>query len=325
MNIDIQKNISLAPYTTFRIGGPAKFFVEIKNENDLMESLVWAKDNNQKIFFLGGGSNLLVSDRGFAGLVLKIQNGGYEILNDLNKAKSGENIEVFCGAGAGLAGLALELAKKNLSGLEWSVGIPRATVGGSIKGNAGAFGVAMSDSIEAVKVFDLEKKEFKKFNREECQFVYRDSIFKKKEKYLIWGAILKFEEKDPNYIQNLIDKSVQHRKNSYPKFPSAGSVFKNTAQIEVVEKHNVEIAENARRRGVVNEDGKIPIGFLIEQFGLMGKQIGGAKVSEEHGNFIINTGQATAEDVIILISLIKQKIRDNYGVQLEEELQMVGF
>ncbi len=325
MSIQIRENVPLAQYTTFKIGGPARFFAEVDDEQEMKEAVKWAKENKQKIFVLGGGSNLLISDNGFAGLVIKINNVNFEIIDDVSSKKIGEIVKVSCGAGVSLAGLALELAKSELSGLEWAVGIPRATVGGAVRGNAGAFDVTMSDLVEKVRFFDFEKEDFSEFDKDKCEFDYRESIFKKKENYLIWEVNLNFEKREESFIQELIEKSIMHRKNSYPKFPSAGSVFKNTAQIEVVEKNDAEVAKNARRQGVVSKEGKIPIGFLIEQFGLKGKQIGGAKVSEEHGNFIVNTGDATAEDVIILISLIKQKIRDNYGVQLEEEIQMVGF
>lgn len=325
MSIEIRKKVPLASYTTFKIGGPAEFFAEIKDKDDLLNSLSWARKNNQKVFILGGGSNLLISDQGISGLVLFLKKNDYKILDKTSEKKIGDKIRISAGAGVMLSGLALKLAENDLSGLEWSVGIPRATVGGSVRGNAGAFGVSMGDLVCEVEVFDLDKEEFKTFYFEDCQFAYRESVFKKDKKYLIWNVILKMKRKNKAEIEKLIEKSIQHRKNSYPKFPSAGSVFKNTAQIETVRQHDFEVAREAEESGAVSENGIVPSGFLIERFGLKGKKIGGAKVSERHANFIINTGNATAENVIILMSLIKQKIRDNYGVQLEEEIELVGF
>ena len=325
MSVEIRKKVPLAPYTTFKIGGPAEFFAEIKDKNDLLDSFKWAKENSQNIFILGGGSNLLISDRGISGLVLFFKKNDYKILDKTSEKKIGDKVKVSADAGVMLSGLALKLAENELSGLEWSVGIPRATVGGSVRGNAGAFGVTMGDLVYEVEVFDLNKEEFKTFHFQDCQFAYRESVFKKDKKYLIWSVVLKMEKKNKVEIKKKIEKSIQHRKNGYPKFPSAGSVFKNTAQIETVRKYNPEVAREAEESGAVNENRIIPSGFLIERFGLKGKKIGGAKVSEQHANFIINTGNATAENVIILMSLIKQKIRDNYGVQLEEEIELVGF
>ena len=320
MSINILKNVLLAPYTTFKIGGPAKFFVEVSTKVDLEEALQWARNNKQNLFILGGGSNLLISDKGFDGLIIRINNKKYKIV------KQAKNfVDITCGSGVGLAGLALRMTKENLSGLEWSVGIPRATVGGAVRGNAEAFGVAMNDLIQEVEIFDLKKRKFKRFDNTKCQFHYRESIFKKNKDYLIWSATLRLAKQKKEIIEKLIRKSIEHRKNNYPKLSNAGSVFKNTIPFKELKKHNKEVADYAIKNRIVSRLGNVSAGFLIDYFGLKGKQIGGAKISEEHGNFIVNTGNATAEDVIILISLIKQKIRDNFGIQLEEEIQLIGF
>lgn len=323
MNIDIQKNISLAPYTTFKIGGPVKFFVEVCDKNKLVDALQWAKDNRLEIFVLGGGSNLLVSDKGFDGLIIRVHNTKYEIQNNFDDNE--DYVSIKCGAGVNLSALALDLSKNNLSGLEWSVGIPRATVGGAIRGNAEAFNVAIGDLVREVEVFNIIENKFKFLDKDECKFDYRESIFKKNKDYLIWSAILKLKKANRNAIDNLIKKSIDHRQKKYPKMPNAGSVFKNTISFEELKKHNKELADYILRSGIVSRLGNVATGFLIDELGLKGKKIGGAKISEKHANFIVNTGNATAEDIIMLMSLIKQKVRDNFGIQLEEEIQTIGF
>ncbi len=314
--IEIKENVNLAPYTTFKIGGPAKFFTIIKDdETDIVEALEYARKNNLNFFILGGGSNLLVSDKGFDGLVIKIQNTKYKI----------QNFELECGAGVNLAELALKMARENLSGLEWSVGIPGATVGGAIRGNAEAFGVSMNKLVKEVKIFDLQKNKFRILKNEDCKFDYRESIFKKKEEYLIWSAVLKLKKEKAEIVKKLIEKSIKHRRNNYPKMASAGSVFKNAVSLAELKKHNKEVADYIIANGIVSRLGNVATGFLIDYLGLKGKKIGGAQISKKHGNFIINAGDATAEDVVMLMSLIKQKVRNNLGVQLEEEVQLVGF
>lgn len=319
--LDIQKNISLAKYTTFRIGGPAKFFAEIKTKDDLIDAVKWSKENNEKIFILGGGSNVLFNDKGFDGLVIYMANRDFEILKNENSSSA----KVLCGAGTRLSVFALKLAGKSLSGLEWAVGIPGATVAGAIRGNAEALSGSMGSLVEEVEIFDLDSLEFKILKPEDCKFSYRESIFKEKRNYLIWGATLIFKKEEKKIIDKLIANSINHRKSSYPSFPSAGSTFKNAISLEQLKERNKKIAQYALDNKIVNRLGNVGTGFLVDYLGLKGSQVGGAQISEKHGNFIVNTGNATAEDVIMLSSLIKQKVRDEIGVQLEEEIELVGF
>lgn len=315
MSIEIQKNVPLARYTTFRIGGPAKFFVVVKNEKELIEALDYAKENKLEYFILGGGSNVLVSDKGFDGLVIKIGNNDIKI----------EGEKMYCGAGATLA-RAFRLAVDNdLSGMEWMIGIPGATIGGSIRGNAEAFSVSMKDLVESVEVFDIDKNKFRLLKNNQCGFTYRSSIFKEKNNYLIWESVLKLKKEKKEIISSLIKKTLEHRNSNYPKFPSAGSIFKNSITFDEIKKHNKKLAEYATINGIVSRMGNVGSGFLIDYLDLKGKKIGGAMISEKHGNFIINTGGATAEDVVILISFIKQQVRGKLGIQLVEEVQYVGF
>jgi UDP-N-acetylmuramate dehydrogenase len=310
----IQRSVSLAPLTTFKIGGPAKFYVEVKSKEELSEAIEWAKENKEKFFILAGGSNVLVNDKGVDGLVMKMSNKNLQI--------KGERLD--CGAGASLAMAASLATKENLTGLEWAVGIPGATIGGAVKGNAEAFDVAMSNNVETVEVFNIKKLKFEILSNRECEFSYRSSIFKGNKDYIIWTAILRLKKEKPEIIQKLIQQSIDFRNKKYPKLPSAGSVFKNIP-VEVFKKENPLLFEKIMEEGKITRLDNIGAGLLIDQLGLKGKTIGGAKISLEHANHIVNTGKATAEDVIMLISFIKQQVRNRFKIQLQEEVQYLGF
>lgn len=307
--LNIKKNIPLAQFTTFRIGGPAKFFVEINTENELKEALNYANDQELRYFILGGGSNILVSDNGFDGLVIKI--------NFNNITQKGEEIKIE--SGAALGQVVAFCAEHGLSGMEWAAGIP-GTVGGAVRGNVGAYGKRMADAMLSVNVFEFTK-EVKSLSNQECGFSYRSSVFKKSSEFIIISSVLKLEKKDKEEIEKNMGEILTKRNSNQPKIlRCAGCFFINP----VVKNKNL-VAEFEREKNVVVKDNKIPAGWLVEKVGLKGKKIGGAMISNEHANFIINTGEAKANDVIILESLVKQQVRDKLGVQLMEEVQYVGF
>lgn len=319
MNIQekIQQNIPLAPLSTFKIGGPAKFFIEVKTKDDLAGAYEWAKKEKQKVYILGGGSNLLINDQGVDGLVLKFGN---------NKIKvKGERLD--CESGAILAQAVRLAVSHNLTGLEWAQGIPGATMGGSVRGNAGAFGFEIGEIVETAEVFNPEhsgkKKKFEVFSQRDCGFGYRESIFKASPGYLVWSVILRLKKERPEEINKKTDDYLAKRTKAQPRLPSAGCIFKNLNIRDLREANNY-MANLAQEEGVVKGE-KVGAGWLIDMAGLKGKTIGGAKVSLEHANFIINTGKATAEDVVILISYIKQQIRTKFKIQLQEEVQYLGF
>jgi len=235
---------------------------------------------------------------------------------NLNKLEY-KNNTVLVGAGLSLAHLLAESLDNNLRGLEFATGIP-GTVGGAIRGNAGTYGLAMSDVIKKVIYLD-EDYNIKEFNKEECNFKYRHSIFKEKEYYIL-EALLELEEGDTEESRKLIAERLEYRSNTQPQGFSAGCIFKNInfkdINIDDLKKKGVAIDKFSKFQ-------KIPVGYLIEEIGLKGKTIGGAQVSEKHGNYILNNNQASYDDIIILISYLKQQIRDKYGIQLEEEIQIV--
>ena len=283
----IQKNILLKNYTTFRIGGRARYFFAAGTKEKIIWAIKRAKEKKLPFFILGGGSNLLVSDEGFKGLIIKIQNTKYQILNT----------KIIAEAGTPLGQLVNIAAISGLSGLEWAVAIP-GTIGGAVFGNAGTPEGSMKDIIRKVEVLDVKDLSFKTYNSKECKFNYRSSIFKKKKNLVIISAELQLKKGDKNKIKEKIKKYLNRKKEKQPlNCPSAGSVFMN------------------------------PEGFfagkLIERAGLKGEKIGGAEISEKHANFIVNSGKASGQDVIKLINLIKKQVKKKFKVVLKEEIQFL--
>jgi UDP-N-acetylmuramate dehydrogenase len=307
--IKIQENVPLAPHTAFRIGGPAKFFVEVKSQEELEEAVLYAEKNNLWIFILGGGSNILVSDQGFSGLVIKI----------LIDSISAKETALECGAGVRLSEIVSLATRNNLSGLEWAAGIP-GTLGGAIRGNAGAFGGEIGSSMKSVKAFNLENKKTETLKKTECEFAYRDSIFRKNSSLVVVSATLELKKGSREEIEKRIQENIKKRIERQPQgVTSAGSFFENPI---VTSKEVIRRYEEDTGNEVVGY--RMSAGWLISDVGFLGKKIGGAKVSEKNGNFVVNLGDAKAEDVVMLASLIKQKVR-KLGVQLREEVKLVGF
>jgi UDP-N-acetylmuramate dehydrogenase len=312
MNIEISKNVPLAPQTTIKIGGNAKFFVEVATDEEIIAAVEYAQKNNLNIFILGGGSNVLISDQGFDGLVIKIKNSEIKIIDECS---------VICDAGVSLMHLVNFSVAENLSGLEWAAGIP-GTVGGAVRGNAGAFGGEMKNSIEEIKILDTNKTPLKieYCQNGECKFDYRNSIIKEKNTIILIAVKLNLEKALNQDGAKIVADIIAKRASKQPTNPSAGSFFKNPVitKGEIIEKfeHDMETKMHGD---------KLPAGWFIDDLGFKGKKIGGAQVSEKHANFIINASDASAEDIIILSSFLKQKVRDSYGVQLEEEVSRIGF
>lgn len=304
----IKKNFDLTPFTTFRIGGQAEFFVIVRNKEELLEAIKWAKVKRAPINILAGGSNILIVRKKIKGLVIKIAGENYSIKNNY----------LSCWAGTGLTKLAKISAAEGLTGMEWSFGIP-GSAGGAVRGNAGAYGLDMSSAVAEIEAYDLIKNQFVKINHQACGFSYRGSAFKKKKNLLIVQVKLKLAKGKPEQIKNLSRKNFNHRFETLPKDPSAGCVFKNLRYKDII-KQNKKLAEGLAAKGLVR-GGKIGAGYLIDQLGLKGEKAGGAEVSVKHANFIINTGKAKPKDVIKLINLIKRKIKHKYKIKFEEEIQ----
>ncbi len=308
--LEFKKNINLSALTTFKIGGPARYFCEIENLEHLKLAIIKAKELQKPYFVLGNGSNLLVSDEGFDGLIIKIKNSEIKINN------IGSHFEIIVDAGVLLPQLLAKCLEIGAFGLDWAIGIPGA-IGGSIFGNAGAYGHSIGELIEKVIAFNPISLEIKEFNKEECAFNYRDSIFKKNG-FIIVSAQFKLEKSDSEELKKKVLEYIEQRKNRIPNYPSAGCIFKNIP----VEK--VSTASLKKIPSEIIKGNKIPVGYLIEQCGLKGKKIGDAQISPMHANFIVNVGKASAKDVYQLIKLCKEKILEKYGIQIEEEIQYVG-
>jgi UDP-N-acetylmuramate dehydrogenase len=308
--LNIQEKITLAPYTSFNIGGNARFYVEVNSLEELKEVLQYAKEKNIKPYILGSGTDVLVSDKGFEGIIIKIK------MNEINIEKTILKAE----AGVPLIKAINVAADAGLSGAETLAGIP-GTVGGAVHGNAGAFGTEVGEYVNSVIAFDLLKSEAVSFNNSECEFGYRSSTFKKNKNLIILSVQFDLTIGKQAEIKQKIKETITKRAiKGLSVFKSVGSYFVNP----VVENEKL-LEEFAKDNGLPSKNGKIPAGWLIDYVGLRGKKIGGAMISEQHANYIINVGNATADDVVMLASFVKQQVRDQLGVQLEEEVNYIGF
>lgn len=308
--LNIQKNVLLAPLTTFHIGGEADYFVETNGATELAEVLEYAEKNNLPVCILGGGSNIIFPDKGFVGLVIRLCDSGMQI--------SGE--KVLAGAGVPLFDVVRAACDGGLAGIENLVGIP-GSLGGAIRGNAGAFGTAIGDRIVSVKVFTQNTGIIKEFKKDDCEFGYRTSVFKKNQGLIIISAEIKLALGDKDELKKIADETVAKREAKHPQNAKcAGSFFVNP-----IVKNEKLREEFEKDTGMSPKGDTLPAGWLIDHAGLRGKRIGGAMVSDRHPNYLVNTGNATAEDVMILASLIKTRVRDELNVRLQEEVQFVGF
>jgi UDP-N-acetylmuramate dehydrogenase len=316
--MEIKENIPLSQYTTLKIGGPARFFTEAGSEDEILGALNFAKEKGIPVFILGGGSNILVSDKGFDGLVIKTANCKLQIAN----------LQIICDSGCSLSKVVSESIEAGFAGLEWAAGIP-GTLGGAIRGNAGAFGSSISETVDSVKVIDTkkinadnqEKLRITNYELRDCGFSYRESIFKQNPNLIVLSVILSLKKGKREENEKKVKEIIRQRKEAQPfDFPSSGSFFKNP-----ICKNKELIEEYKKDTGKEAKDEVIPAGYIIDVLGLRGKKIGGAMVSQHHGNFLVNTGKATSEDFIILAAIIKTRVRNEYGIQLQEEVQRVGF
>jgi len=311
---DFQKNISLALLTTFKIGGPADYFFVAKIEEDLIDAVNFARQQKLPVFILGGGSNILVSDNGFRGLVVKIQNSKFKVV-DGERGRTVRNCQIKSGSGATLAELVGAATKTGLTGLEWAAGIP-GTLGGAVRGNAGAFGLDMSFVVGRVNAYGGEA--IKQYSNSQCVFGYRDSVFKHNNE-IILSADLALKKGEPEKIKQTIKNYLEQRRARQSWEPSAGSVFKNIQFDKLPKKFQDTVPTEKVKAG------KVAAAYFIESTGLKGHQIGQAQISPKHSNFIVNLGGAKASDVLNLIRLVKNKVKEKFGIELEEEIQYIEF
>ncbi|KUK49814.1 MAG: UDP-N-acetylenolpyruvoylglucosamine reductase [Parcubacteria bacterium 33_209] len=282
----LKENVLLSKYSTFRIGGPAKYLIEVSDPKELERAIEKALELDLRFLVIGGGSNILFSSKGYDGMVIVFNLGNKFLIDD-------NLIEV--NASMPLNYLVNKL--DSYTGLEWAVGIP-GTLAGAINGNAGAFGGEMSDLIKKVKALEVKDRKIieRDFSKEDCNFGYRNSIFKNNPNLIITSAILELKKGNTEEIKDKIRNNLSKRILKQPKGFSIGSIFKNGDNFSA--------------------------GELIEKAGLKGMQIGGAKISEDHANFIINLGDATSDDVLALIKIIKKAVEEKFSIKLEEEIKI---
>lgn len=307
-----KENEPLAKHVNLRIGGPADFFVEAKSSQDIIDAVTLAKASSLSFFILGGGSNTLVSDVGFHGLVIKAANRTMRI----------DGTKVFAEAGVIAASVARASAEAGLTGFEWAISLP-GTIGGGVRGNAGCFGGEMKDSIESVRV--LRNGVVETLTNANLKFGYRHSTLKDLgNSDVILDVILSLKQGDRTEALANIDKNLAGRKASQPLgASSAGCMFKNfewtdDAVIEHLQSL-VEIPPNFLAAH------RIPAGWIIDKLNLKGTSINDAEVSPQHGNFLLNKGHATASDISTLVDLIKKNVEERSGIRLEEEVMRLGF
>lgn len=305
----ILKNIPLAHHTTFSIGGRAKYFAEAKDTEDLKELINFAKTNDLRVFVFSGGSNVLFSDAGFEGLVIKF-------IANSNIARN--NLYVELDAGASLKRFLEYLALAHLGGFENLYGIP-GSVGGAIRGNAGAFGVEIKDYLVSAQALNTKTLEIKEFTNKQCRFDYRDSFFKQNKEWVILRAKFTFKQADEAYLREQMSHILQERyKRQLQDVKSAGSFFKNPqAPKDIVRLFEKE--KNTKSHG-----GRVPAGWLIDKCGLKGVKVGGAQISQTSANYILNTGNASFGDVQELSGLVKETIKREFNILLEEEVSVIG-
>jgi UDP-N-acetylmuramate dehydrogenase len=281
------RNEPLKKHTSFRIGGPANYFMVPKNEEELIKAIEFARDQKLGIALIGAGSNLLPLDKGFSGLAIKLAGG----LSSLRI----ENNTLYAGAGVLLPKLVRAAESRRLSGIEFLAGIP-GTVGGAIMMNAGAWGKGIGSKLYSVKIIDRSGR-IRELDRSEMRFGYRKSSLQESGAVIV-GAILKLRRGKKKRIRDKIKEYIAIRKNSQPLgIPNAGSIFKNPPG---------------------NFAGK-----LIEEAGLKGLRIGDAQVSTKHANFIVNLGDASARDIIRLITRVQKTVKDKFNIKLEPELKIM--
>lgn len=286
---NIERNIPLAPLTTFRVGGNARYFLFAENISDIRLGTEFAKEKDLPVFILGRGSNLLVSDSGFKGLVIKLG-------KEFQKIYVKDNL-ITAGASISLPQIARIAVRESLSGFEWSVGIP-ASIGGAVRMNAGAFGSEISDNLKSATILSLDSFELKRTSNKEIDFSYRKSSLKDSD--LILEADFLMKKLEPARIKGSMERFFKKRKNTQPLGErTAGSIFKNP------------------------DSGK-SAAALIEACDLKGTGVGGAFVSEKHANFIVNLGSARASDILRLINKIKAMVYKNFEVELETEIIILG-
>lgn len=287
----IIENEPLSRHTSYAIGGPARWFVRVTDASDLPEIVRWILEKRVPWYVLGGGSNILIGDSGYDGLVIR--------MDDRSVAFDGER--VIAAAGAPTAMVVNACIQQGLAGFEWAFGIP-GTIGGAVRGNAGAFGSSISDLLEYADVIDPKTGAIERMSNSDFHFRYRWSFLAERRR-IILRAGFHLTESTKGACKEILDRHLASKRNTQPLGSHcAGCTFKN----------------------IVEADVTIYAGKLVDGVGLKGTMCGDAQISEKHANFIINRGHASARDIESLIALAKTSVKKKFGVELEEEIRFLG-
>ena len=286
----IKYNEPMAKHTSFKIGGPAQCFINAESVEEIKQICKVASKNDINLTIIGNGSNLLVTDNGINGIVVKVNIKKFEL------EYSNDDVSLIVGAGNKLGEIAQKLLRNEITGFEFAAGIP-GTIGGAVRMNAGAYGKEMKDIVETVKYMDYDGNIYEKSNKD-LEFEYRKSMFAKN-KFIILEAKLKLQKGNAQYIKDKMLEFEQSRKQKQPlEFPSAGSTFKRGTDFITAK--------------------------LIDDAGLKGYRVGGAMVSTKHAGFVVNENNATAQDVLNLVKHIKQEVYKKFNKKIELEIQVIG-
>ncbi|MGD1073727.1 MAG: UDP-N-acetylmuramate dehydrogenase [Bryobacteraceae bacterium] len=303
----IRRDWPLSSCTRFGIGGPADLYAETGDPDRFVDALHVAKASGLETVVIGGGTNLIVSDEGFRGVVLKLA----------NEQIRREGNSVYVESGASLQRLVDFTVDRGLKGLQTMTGIPGST-GAAIYGNAGAYGHSIAERISSVQFFDGEG--IRVFNNAQCEFRYRESVFKEHKQWIVFSAQLAMEQGDAAALRETADGILAVRNRKYPPtMKCAGSIFKNFLLADLPAEVVCEIPPKA----II--EGKVPSAWFLEQVGAKGMQAGDIHVADYHANLIYNAGSGTARDLVGIIAELKQRVEERWGIPLEEEVQYVGF
>jgi UDP-N-acetylmuramate dehydrogenase len=303
----VERDAPLSAYTRFGLGGPAAVLADAETEQAFICALRIAARESVRVEVIGGGSNLVVSDSGFDGLLLRFT--GSEI--------RAEDHRVTAAAGAELQSLVDFSIDNGLAGIHTMTGIP-GWVGGAVYGNAGAYGRSMHESVSRVRFFDGER--IREFSNAECGFHYRHSTFKDHKQWIVFSTELELSPGDVAELRKQADEILAVRNAKYPPtMRCAGSIFKNLLF--------AELPEDVQRQvdGKCVREGKVPSAWFLEQVGAKGMKNGGIEVADYHANLIYNAGGGTAAQVREVVTDLKQRVRARFGFDIEEEVQYVGF
>lgn len=304
----VKAGVLLKNHTTFNIGGPAEYFYIAQNGQDIIKAVGVAKKLKLPLFMFGGGSNLLVFDRGIRGLVVKIQNKTIVVKKNT----------VIADAGVDMKDMVNSSIKASLEGLEWAGGLP-GTFGGAIRGNAGAFGGEMKDTISSVQALD-SRFALRTFTNAQCKFSYRNSIFKEKG-WTIVSATVALKKGGKKKLRTIADSHIAYRNEKHPlEYPSAGSVFKNI-NVKDVPAEFLPLFKDKIKQDPLPI---VPAAWFIIGAGLTGKKVGRAQISKKHSNYIINLGGAKAKDILTLMEFAKKNVKEKYNIDMEPEVQFIG-